>query len=176
MNVKQRDDLLQALGDCLPKLKTSAMAKALAARQEKRWTLGFAAGEPFAALAVASGEPWRAQVWDLAKGRWRKPAAGGTWTRRSFSARAFGEPALEAALGDFAALHPPCALLLETRGGRPTGRWALPLADPPAWPHFLRCDLAVRFGPLSAQLSLLVRDLAVEAVVFDGAALWAFVG
>lgn len=176
MNLKQRDDLIQAFGDCLPKLKTSALAAQLSKASSPRWSVGVCAAEPWRALALTEGRPWEARLWDLAKGGWRKKPAAGSWPPRPFSAKSFGEAALEKALSEFAALHAPAALLLERRGGRATGRWALPLEAPPAWPHFLRCDLAARFAADAPQLSLLLRDLAVEALVFDGRSLWAFLG
>lgn len=176
MNVKQRDDLLQALSDCRPGLKTQGLAKTAAGRRAASWLVGFRAGQPWRELALAQTEPWRAEIWDLAKGRLTASRWSSDWARRPFSPKAFGDAALEQALAAFAALHAPAALLLERRSGRLTGRWALPLADPPAWAHFLRCDVAALFAPDAPLLSLLLRDLAVQGLVFDGAALWAFCG
>lgn len=91
--------------------------------------------------------------------------------RRRFSAKEFEEP-VASALAVFHGLCPIAAVESSPKGG-----WTLILAEPVPWPLFLRTDLSAPFVARAAQLSLLLRDLRVTALDFDGEALWArFVG
>jgi hypothetical protein len=87
--------------------------------------------------------------------------------RRRFSTKVFEEP-VASALAVFHGLCEIAAVESSAKGG-----WTLILAEPVPWPLFLRTDLSAPFVPRAAQLSLLLRDLRVTALDFDGEALWA---
>lgn len=147
-----------------------------------------AAAKAFALKAVlpeapAAGFPWLAATWDLGTGRRLSLRffgdgafdfdAKGRLTRRApiktkrFDAGAFGDPALEKALGEFAALSPVRAMTIEPSG------WALKLERPVRWPMFARCDVSAAFTPSSSQFALFLLDRKVTELSFDGEALWA---
>lgn len=135
----------------------------------------------------AASRPWIDATWSAAAGSWTKvelatraragdrlrqivpkPGPERTLATRRFSARSFKEP-IAGALRNFHVLEPIASMQFEDGGSG----WSLLLARPPAWPRFLRCDLAAAFAPRSAPLSLLLRDARVVALDFDGEAFWA---
>lgn len=88
-----------------------------------------------------------------------------------FKAKAFGEPVARA-LADFSALAPVAQAVVEPG----TARWALRLSEGLCWPDFLRLEIAAVFSSGGGQSALLMRDLRVRELSFDGEALWAFAG
>lgn len=173
MNVKERDEWLKALAACFPGLKVQAMIDACAAVSGPgRWELSVRGGGLTAAglrFSPARGRRLDA-AWDLETGlplggEPFSPAPSGK--ARPFKAGVFGEPALDQALADFAALCPVASMTLRAGG------WSLALADPPRWPLFARCDIAAAFAPSSSQLALFLLDRRVTELSFDGEALWA---
>ena len=142
-----------------------------------------------AALSGRPGasRPWIDATWSAGSGRWTDVEAawseGGRQRLRAlapkpgperalettrFSAGAFAEP-IASALKTFDDLSPLAAM--QSAAGR--AGWSLILAKALPWPLFLRCDLSAAFAPRAAQLSLLLRDMRVVALDFDGDALWA---
>lgn len=152
MNAKQARDLLAALAACDPAASYAGVQDAIAS-----------------VAASAPGLEWEVSVRGgnspAVRARRRETPDGKRGAR--FSPGAFAEP-VASALKDFDALAP----VAEVRAA-PKGRWTLILARPLPWPLFLRCDLSAAYAPRAAQLSLILRDARIDALEFDGEALWA---
>jgi hypothetical protein len=153
----------------------------------------FSLGGAALPTAPREGFPWLTAAWDLRTGDWtalRLTGADGSKLKagralawdfkrgeptpaivavdpKPFKPGVFKEPALDAALADFAALCPIGSMAIEDGG------WSLRLAQGLRWPLFARCDLSAAFTPDSSQLALFLLDRRVTELSFDGDALWA---
>jgi hypothetical protein len=163
------------------------LAAAAAATPSGEWEIGISAGDASVLRLALRSPDGLAAIWNSKASRWlrvelaRRDRLGKTLRSFSpklrsartlpavdFSASIFEEP-VASALAAFDALAPIGRIQIAP--GRRS--WTLNLAAPPAWPLFLRCDIASAFAPRAAQLSLLLRDARVVALDFDGDALWA---
>lgn len=151
MNAKQAREILVALAACDPagayKGVQDGIAAISAAAPNLAWEVSVRGGDAPAVRARPRGERGE-------KGK-------------RFSAAAFAEP-VASALKAFDGLAPISEVRFAAKG-----RWTLILSRPLAWPLFLRCDLTAAFAPRAAQLSLVLRDARIDALEFDGEALWA---
>ncbi|UPT75783.1 MAG: hypothetical protein M0D55_08985 [Elusimicrobiota bacterium] len=195
MNAKERGEFLKAVRSCFPELDTKPLAAAAEACEAPgRWEVSVRGGgleriglrffgegdygawskkaaEAFAAKAGAAprpGSPWLVVDWDLKAGKAAAVKIGGASPKPGrFKPGFFGEPALDSALADFAALCPVSGFAHDGAS------WSLTLEKPPRWPLFARTDVSAAFTPLSSQLALLLIDRKVTELSFDGEALWA---
>jgi hypothetical protein len=127
------------------------------------------------------GLPWLTVVWDAAEDR---PARVGPSLQTlskpdRFDPRAIEDPALAKVLADFHALCPIRDLVFQFSAAasgesRPLPSWSLRLAEPLAWPLFLRLDMAASFAAESSQFSFFLLDRRVSELEFEGGAIWAY--
>lgn len=120
---------------------------------------------------IESGKAFNARVYGAGGARRARSRAQGEerlWETRPFRAADYGEP-VASALRDFAALCP----VKDAAAELGTGRWSLRLAEGLRWPEFLRLEIAGVFAAQGAQSALLMRDLRVRELSFDGERLWA---
>lgn len=200
MNLKQRDDCVRALRDCFHKERAKGLQELLSSLDALlpagRWEIGLCGARGFSAAALRyfgpslpdgaaralglsappgappAGFPRLAFVWDFAGAALDAPRVYGAELKaRPFRPRDFGAP-VAPALEAFAALCPVHDAVIE----RGSARWALRLAETLCWPDFLRLDIAAAFASAGGQSALLMRDLRVGELAFDGEALWAHAG
>jgi hypothetical protein len=152
LNAKQARELLVALAACDPGGSFSGVQDAIGAIS-----------------TAAPGLEWEVSVrgGDSPAVRSRARDERGERPGKAFSSGAFAEP-VASALKAFDGLAPISEVRFAAKG-----RWTLILARPLAWPLFLRCDLSAAYASRAAQLSLVLRDARVDALEFDGEALWA---